>query len=325
MKLLANTKPLSDTKPRSSVKPLQGKAAIVAGSSRGAGRGIALALGDSGATVYVSARTSRAVLKTAPAPADNAPGTIEDTAEEVTARGGKGIAVRADLSDGKQVAALFQRVKRDHGHLDLLANSVWSANFMPVWSSKFWDLSAGLWRDAAATLSACWLTSVHAARLMAQKGGGLIVHVTDNHHPDPSAWRGQILHDMGHECINRFVAGMSRDGKNAKIAVVGLNPGFMRTERVLMHMTTAARKKQFRFDLSESPEYIGRAVAALAADRRVLKKTGQLLWACDLAQEYGFTDIDGRLIQRFDPKAPRQGYLELRQPDLRQPDLRQPE
>jgi NAD(P)-dependent dehydrogenase (short-subunit alcohol dehydrogenase family) len=281
------------------MKPLEGKVAIVAGSSRGAGRGIALALGDSGATVYVAARTSRA----GPAPADKAPGTIEDTAAEVTARGGKGIAVRADLSGGKQVAALFQKVGKGHGHLDLMANSVWTANCMPVWSTKFWDLSADLWRDATGGISACWLTSVHAARLMAGKRGGLIVHVTDNLHPDPSVWRGQILHDMGHECINRFVKGMSRDGKNAKIAVVGLNPGFMRTERVLMHMTTAARKKQYRFDLSESPEYIGRAVAALAADRRVLQKTGQLLWACDLAKAYGFTDVDGRVIPRFDPKA----------------------
>jgi NAD(P)-dependent dehydrogenase (short-subunit alcohol dehydrogenase family) len=301
-------------KPLASMKPLEGKVAIVAGSSRGAGRGIALgialSLGDSGATVYVAARTSRS----GPAPADKAPGTIEDTAEEVTARGGKGIAVRADLSDGKQVAALFERVGKEHGNLDVLANSVWSANCMPVWSRKFWDLSADLWRDATGDLSACWLTSVHAARLMAGKRGGLIVPVTDNHHPDPSSWRGQILRNMGHECVNRLVMGMSRDGKNVKIAVVGLNSGFMRTERVLMYMTTAARKKQYRFDLSESPEYIGRAVAALAADRRVLQKTGQLLWARDLAQEYGFTDTDGRFIPRFDPKpqldpnAPRQDY-----------------
>jgi NAD(P)-dependent dehydrogenase (short-subunit alcohol dehydrogenase family) len=289
------------------MKSLEGNIAVVAGASRGAGRGIALALGDCGATVYVAARSSRDVPKPARAPADKAPGTVEDTAEQVTARGGKGIAVRANLGEADQVAALFERVKKDHGHLDLLANSVWSPNCQPVWSKKFWDLSAELWREATGGLSACWLSSVHAARLMAGRGG-LIVHVTDNIYPDPSTWRGQILHDLGHECINRLVTGMSRDGKNVKIAVVGLNPGFMRTERVLMHMTTAARKKQHRFDLSESPEYIGRAVAALAADRRVLKKNGQLLWACDLAQEYGFTDIDGRFIPRFDPKAPQQDY-----------------
>src|ERR1700693_1314104 len=145
-------------KPQASTKSLEGKIAIVAGSSRGAGRGIALALGDSGATVYVAARTSRAVPKHAPAPADKAPGTIEDTAEQVTARGGKGIAVRADLGDGRQATALFQRIEKEHGHLDLMANSVWSVNCMPVWSQKFWDLSADLWRVAIGGLNACWLS-----------------------------------------------------------------------------------------------------------------------------------------------------------------------
>jgi NAD(P)-dependent dehydrogenase (short-subunit alcohol dehydrogenase family) len=144
------------------MKSLRGKVDIVADSSRGAGRGIALALADSGPTVYIVLRTSR----TWPAPADKAAG----------ASGGKGIAIRADLGDGEQVTALFER---------------------PARSSKFWDLRANLWRDAAGALSACWLTSVHAARLMAGKRGGLIVPVTDNHHPDPPAWRGQILHDMG--------------------------------------------------------------------------------------------------------------------------------
>lgn len=277
---------------------------MVAGSSRGAGRGIALALGEAGANVYVAARTSR----TGPKPVDSAPGTVEDTAEEVNARGGKGIPICVDLGDEKQVTSLFHRVKKEHGGLDLLANSVWGPNCMAEWSKKFWDLSPDLWRDTIGTISACWLTSVHAARLMTEKHGGLIVHVTDNLYPDPSASRGHVLHDLGHECINRLVMGMSRDGKKSKIAVVGLNPGFMRTERVLMHMTTAARKKQFRFDLSESPEYIGRAVVALAADHKAFRKTGQLLWVPDLAKEYGFTDIDGRSIPRFDPKAPRRDY-----------------
>ncbi len=123
---------------------------------------------------------------------------------------------------------------------------------------------------------------------------------------DPSAWRGQILHDLGHECINRLVFGMSKYTRKYNVAVVGLNPGFMRTERVLMHMKTDAIKKQFRFDLSETVEYIGRAVVALAGARNAVKKNGELLWVCDLAREYGFTDTDGRYIPRFDPKAPMQ-------------------
>ncbi|HXA04621.1 MAG TPA: SDR family NAD(P)-dependent oxidoreductase [Bryobacteraceae bacterium] len=286
------------------MKPLNGKIAIVAGSSRGAGRGIALALGEAGATVYVAARTSRK----GPKPADGAPGTVEDTAEEVTARGGTGIPIRADLSDEKQVAALFSRVEKDHGRLDLLANSAWSANFMAVWHKHFWELDAAIWHETMETISVYWLTSVHAARIMTRHGGGLIIHVTDNLHPDTSAHRGQILHDLSHEFINRLVMDLSLAAKKSNIAVVGLNPGFMRTERVLMYMNSAARKKQFRFDLSETPEYIGRAAAALAADPGALKKTGQLLWACDLAKEYGLTDVDGRYIPRFDPKAPMQAF-----------------
>jgi len=286
------------------MQPLKGKIAIVAGGSRGAGRGIARALGDTGATVYVAARTSR----TGPKPSDKAPGTVEETAEEVTARGGEGIGVRADLSDEEQVAALFHRVEKEHGTLDVVANSAWGANFMAVWSKRFWDLSPDIWRETLETVSVCWRTSVHAARMMVKQEHGLIIHVTDNYYSDPHAHRGQILHDLGHECFNRLIMSMSRELKKSKVTVVGLNPGFMRTERVLMHMTTEARKKQFRFDLSETPEYIGRAVAALAADRGVFSKTGQLLWVCDLAKEYGFTDTDGRYIPRFDPKAPMQEF-----------------
>jgi NAD(P)-dependent dehydrogenase (short-subunit alcohol dehydrogenase family) len=286
------------------MKPLESKIAIVAGASRGAGRGIALALGDAGATVYIAARTSRE----GPKPFDNVSGTVEDTAEQVTARGGHGIALRADLSDEQQVAALFDRVERAHGRIDVLANSAWGAQFMPEWSRPFWDLSAGVWRETLEAIAVCWLTSVYAARIMQRQEHGLIVHVTDNLNPDPSAYRGQILHDLGHESINRLIGGMSGELRKSRVAVVGMNPGFMRTERVLAHMKTDAVKKQFRFDLSESPEYIGRAVAALAADPEALRKTGQLLWAADLAQEYGFTDTDGRYIPRFDPQAPVQPY-----------------
>ena len=282
------------------MKPLQGKIAVVAGSSRGAGKGIALSLGDAGATVYVAARTSRH----GPKPADGAPGTVEDTAEQVSARGGQGIAVRADVGNEEEAAALFRRVEEEQGRLDLMVDSAWGANFMPEWSKPFWGLSAGIWRDTLGTINAAWLTSVHAARMMVKQGSGLIIHVTDNLHPDPSAYRGQVLWDLGHEFLNRLVADMGRELKKSKVAVVGLNPGFMRTERVLMHMTTEAIKKQFRFDLSESVEYVGRAAAALAADPAVLRKTGELLWAADLATEYGFTDVDGRVIPVFDPNAP---------------------
>jgi NAD(P)-dependent dehydrogenase (short-subunit alcohol dehydrogenase family) len=252
----------------------------------------------------VAARTS----KEGPKPEDQAPGSVEETADHVTARGGRGIPVRVDLADPDQVAALFRRVAEEQGRLDILANAAWGPQCMPFWSKPFCDLDLDLWTETISTSSAFWLTSVHAARMMVKQGHGLIVHVTDNLSPDPSAYRGQILYDLGHEFINRLVLNLAESLKQSGVTAVGLNPGFMRTERVLIHMKTEALKKQFRFDLSESPEYIGRAVAALAADSNTIGKSGDLLWVSDLAAEYGFTDIDGRLIPRFDPSAPTQAF-----------------
>jgi NAD(P)-dependent dehydrogenase (short-subunit alcohol dehydrogenase family) len=293
------------------MKALSSNIVLIAGGSRGAGRGIALACGEAGATVYVAARTS----KTGAKPADGAPGNVEDTAMDVTARGGRGIPVCADLSNEEDVAALFQRIEQEHGRLDVMANAAWTPDVMKEWTKPFWELSAPLWPQTVQTVSVCWLTSVYATRMMTKAGRGLIAHVTDNYampgdfasvspDDDPSAWRGQILHDLGHECINRLIWGTSRETKKHNVSVVGLNPGFMRTERVMMQMTSDDVKAQFRFDLSETPEYLGRAVVALAADKHVSRKNGELLWVADLAQEYGFTDVDGRLIPRFDPKAP---------------------
>jgi len=277
------------------MQTLKGKVAIVGGGSRGGGRGIALALGDAGATVYVAARTARG----GPKPPDGAPGTIEDTAEEVCRRGGVGIPVRVDLGDEQQAAALFQRVEQEQGGLDLLANSAWGVNCMEVWSKKFWELDSAIWRDTLNTIGAYWVAAGHAARIMTRQGRGLIVFVTDNYPDDPSKYRGQVLHDLGHEAINRLMIGMAKDAKKFGVTVAGLNSGFMRTERVLMHMKTEALKKQFRFHLSESVEFLGRAVAALLADDHVQRHAGKFLWACELAAEYGFTDVDGR-IPRFD-------------------------
>ena len=290
------------------MKTLEGKVAIVAGASRGAGRGIALALGSAGATVYVAARTS----KTGPQPADGVPGTVEDTAAEVTARGGKGIAIAADISDEAQVESVFKRVQEDHGHLDLLVSSVWYSNALDAWGKPFWKLASSFWRDMQHTEDAHWHLGQHAARIMTPRQHGLVVFVTDLAGPDSNAYHGQIMWDVGHHTIGRLMVGMSHELKEHKIAVVGMNPGFMRTERVLRHMRDApeSERMQFRFDLSESVEYIGRAVAALAGDPDAIKRTGQFLWAADLAREFGFTDIDGRYIPRFDPKAPAQKYPE---------------
>jgi len=284
------------------MRPLEGKIAIVAGASRGAGRGIAVALGEARATVYVAARTS----KDGPEPPDNVPGTVEETAAEVTVRGGRGIAVRADLSDETQVAALFHRVEQEQGRLDVLVNAAWYRNVLEQWSEPFWEVSGDLWRDMMQIVNAYWLTGVYGARLMIRQGHGLVAFVTDQSIPDPSAYYGQMMWDVGHHAVNRLVLGMSQEMEKYKVAVVGLNPGLMRTERVVMHMrkSTEEVRKQFRFDLSETPEYVGRAVASLAADSEVMRRSGQFLWAADLAKEYGFTDVDGRYIPRFSLETP---------------------
>jgi NAD(P)-dependent dehydrogenase (short-subunit alcohol dehydrogenase family) len=291
-------------------RPLQGRVAVVAGGSRGAGRGIARALGEAGATVYVSGRTTRQ----GPRPADGAPGDIDTTAEEVTAAGGSGIPVRTDHTAEKDVAALFERVVAEQGRLDLLVNAVWGAadavitrgDLDALWGKPFWEQSPSLWQNMmTAGPYAYLLASTHAARHMVAHGGGLIVGVTDGvvEGAPADAYGGQLLWELAHSCINQLLFGMSVEGKPKKIAVVTLMPGFMQTERVLMHLKTEADRKRFGFDRSESTQYIGRAVAALAADPKVLEKTGKIHFVADLAREYGFTDVDGRQIPRFNPFA----------------------
>lgn len=299
---------------------LKGKVAVVAGASRGAGRGIALALGEAGATVYVAGRTTRG----GPAPSDGAPGTIEETAEAVTARGGTGIAVRTDCTDERAVEALFARVEREQGGLDVLANAVWGVadgtatteESMAGWGAPFWERSTSEWRRMMdAGPRAYFLTAFHAARLMAPRKRGLIVGLTDGFLDGTphdvlagkalGDYSGMLLWDLSHATINRMQFGMAADAKKSRIAVVTLMPGFMQTERVARAMMSDDARRQFRYELSESVEYVGRAVAALAGDRHVLKKSGRIHFVADLAAEYGFTDVDGRRIPRFDPFAVR--------------------
>jgi NAD(P)-dependent dehydrogenase (short-subunit alcohol dehydrogenase family) len=286
---------------------LRGKVAVVAGASRGAGRGIALALGETGATVYVTGRTVRG----GPKPPDGAPGTVEETAEAVTARGGRGIPVAVDFTLEQQVAALFKRVEREQGRLDIFANAVfsWSPDFFEAFlfpgRSKprpFWERKSTGWDESMMNGAyAHLLGAIHAARTMARRRSGLIVSITEPLIGDTGGPLYWMFTAMGHQGINQIMKSISKDLVNHDIASIALCPGFMRTERVKMNMDLLPekRKRSFRYDLSETPEYTGRAIASMAVDKNILKKSGQLLYTADLAKKYKFKDADGKFVDNF--------------------------
>jgi NAD(P)-dependent dehydrogenase (short-subunit alcohol dehydrogenase family) len=303
-------------------RPLSDRVAVVAGGSRGAGRGIARALGEAGATVWVAGRTSRG----GPPSADGSTETVEETAEDVSARGGRGIPVRADLTVEADVEALFSRVAKESGRLDVLALAVYGASdamrnveeMSDAWGKPFWEQRSA-WKElVTAGPGAYYLATKHAIPLMLaspkRRGAarGLVAGITDNILPvdgedaDTTAARptehgGNLLWTLSHRAIDLLMRGMSAELKKRGVAVVTLMPGFMRTERVLRFLSTERLKKQFRLDLAESTLYVGRAVAALAADPRAIEKTGRIHYVADLAEEYGFTDEDGRRVPRFKP------------------------
>ncbi len=284
---------------RRTMKRLEDRVAIVTGASRGAGRGIALALGQAGATVYVTGRSMRGE-STRP---DLRGATIDDTAEGVTAQGGTGIAVYCDHTDDGQVAALFARLEREQGRVDLLVNNVWGgyeeygddqAFDAPFWAQPLWRWD----RMFDAGVRAHYAASRLAAPLMMSRGQGLIVSTT--------FWdRGKVLsnlpYDLAKTAINRLAYLLALELRAHGVAAIALSPGWMRTEAVLqVYDTDEAHWHEIpELARTESPWYIGRAVVALAADAGVLAKSGQVLTVGDLAREYGFTDLDGRQPPAF--------------------------
>jgi NAD(P)-dependent dehydrogenase (short-subunit alcohol dehydrogenase family) len=285
---------------------LRGRVAMVAGASRGAGRGIALALGECGATVYVTGRTFRG----GPVPPDGAPGTIEETADEVNARGGRGIPVAVDFTREPDVAALFERVEREAGRLDILANAVfgWSAESFEAFlhperkRKMFWEQNSTSWKESVeGGPYAHLLGAVHGARMMAKHGGGLIVSITEpilGFGPKTLDW---ALIELGHRGINEMASAMKSDLAKIGVTIVALAPGFMRTERVLMHMSgrREKHKKASGFHLSETPEYTGRAIAKMCADKKIARHSGKLVFVGDLAKTYKFKDADGKFVANF--------------------------
>ncbi|MEJ7608744.1 MAG: SDR family NAD(P)-dependent oxidoreductase [Bryobacteraceae bacterium] len=285
---------------------LANKVAVVAGASRGCGRGLALALGAAGATVYVTARTSNS----APPPVDGAPGTIEEVAQEILRLGGKAIAVTVDFTSHGEVDLLFERVRSEQQSLDILACAVWGGNerhLLPIWKQQFWLQPVQNWHEFLdAGAKAFWLGAHGASRIMArQPSGGVIAVVSEpileNAFEGQQSSAQETFSHLAHYSINRLVGSFAGEARDAGIAIVGLLPGFMKTERIERHFEVLgpAAREQMRYDLAESPEYAGRALVALASDPNVLAKAGKLLYVADLAKEYGVTDIDGEWKPNF--------------------------
>lgn len=273
------------------MQELKVKVAVVTGASRGAGRGIAESLGESGATVYVTGRSARAEGTT-----ENLPGTIEETAEAVTARGGVGIPVRCDHTVDADVEALFGRIKREQDRLDILVNNAWGGyeqHDLRQFAAPFWEQPMRHWEGMfIAGVRAALVAGRFASEMMLPRQRGLIVNITVW---DRDKYLGNFFYDLAKAAINRMSHGMARELKPHNVAAVALSPGFIRTERVMLAHAA------YPFDLSatESPEYVGRAVVALASDLNVMQKSGSVLTVGDLAAEYGFTDVDGRQIPAF--------------------------
>jgi NAD(P)-dependent dehydrogenase (short-subunit alcohol dehydrogenase family) len=272
---------------------LRGRIAVVAGATRGAGRGIACMLGEAGATVYCTGRSVRG----RPA-SGNRPETIEETAEMVDDYGGVGIAVQVDHSREEQVAALFERVRAEQGRLDVLVNDIWGGDELSEWGKPFWELSIskGLLMQQRGVHTHI-ITSRYGTPLMIEAGRGLIVEVTDG---DTLTYRGNLFYDLVKVSVIRLAYAMAEELRPHGVTALAVTPGFLRSEAVLDFLGVTednwpeGAKKDPHFIASETPFYVGRAVAALAADPGVSARAGQVLSSWDLAREYGFVDMDGR-------------------------------
>ncbi len=276
-------------------RSLAGKVALVAGASRGAGRGIAVELGAAGATVYVTGRTTRAGRSEM-----NRPETIEDTAELVNAAGGHGIAVQVDHLVPDQVQALVARVEAEHGRLDVLVNDIWGATTME-WNKSAWEssLDVGL-RTLRLAIDTHAITSHFAIPLLIKTPGGLVVEVTDGTAEYNAAnYRVSFFYDLAKAANLRMAFALAHELKPHAATAVALTPGWLRSEAMLEAYGVAesswrdATQRSPHFAISESPAFVGRAVAALAQDPDVSRWNGQSLSSGQLARVYGFTDRDG--------------------------------
>ena len=289
---------------------LRGRVAVVAGATRGAGRGIAAALGEAGATVYCTGRSSRSGRGGSDY---DRPETIEESAELVTRLGGNGIAVQVDHLETEQVRALAERLRREHGHLDILVNDIWGAEVLKGgpkdWNTPIWqhDLEKGL-RILRLGVETHLITSHHLLPLLIEKPGGLLVEMTDGTVDyNASHYRISVYYDLVKVAVNRLAYSQGHELAPHGATAVAITPGWMRSEIMLevfgvtepTWRSALDPKRQDGpvappgFEASETPRYVGRGVAALAADPGRARYNQHSVTAADLAKEYGFTDVDG--------------------------------
>jgi NAD(P)-dependent dehydrogenase (short-subunit alcohol dehydrogenase family) len=269
------------------MKTLLGKVAVVTGASRGVGKGVALGLGEASAMVYVTGRTAQEGTDIG-----KLGGTVLGTAEQLTAVGGKGIAVECDHRDDAQTEKLFQRVKDEAGRLDILVNNAWGGYermehdgeftwLKPFWQQPFWRWDAMF----QGGVRAAYVASAFAARMMVEQQNGLIVNI--------SFWAAQkyianAAYGAAKAAVDKMTADMAHETEKYNIAVISLYPGLVRTELVLRDA------EYFDMSNSESPQFTGRVIAALANDPNVMSRTGKVWVVAALAEEYGIQDMDGK-------------------------------
>jgi NAD(P)-dependent dehydrogenase (short-subunit alcohol dehydrogenase family) len=285
---------------------LRGKVAVVAGATRGAGRGIAAALGEAGATVVCTGRTSR--VGGLPSDYAGRSETIEETAELVTSLGGHGVAQVVDHLEAAQVKALAAWLRAEYGHIDLLVNDIWGAETLKggpaEWDRPIWevDLDKGL-RTLRLAIDTHLITSHHLLPLLVQRPGGLLVEVSDGTLAyNASHYRISVFYDLAKVAVNRLAYSQGHELAKHGATAVCITPGWMRSE--LMLEAFGLKEADWRetmegrappdFVLSESPRYVGRAVVALASDAERARYNQQTLTSGQLAREYGFRDLDGR-------------------------------
>ena len=273
------------------MKPLKDKIALVAGATRGAGRGIACMLGEAGAIVYCTGRSTAKNLSSM-----NRPETIEESAELVNQWGGKGIAVKTDHTVEKEVEGLIDKIGRENGKLDILVNDVWGGDPLTEWGKTFWqlDLEKGYEMIRRAIYSHL-VTSKYTVPLMT-KNGGIIVEITDG---DNYGYRGNLFYDLVKTSIIRIAFVMARELRKNNISAVAVTPGFLRSEAMLDHFGITEEnwrqgaEKDPDFIASETPFFVGRCIARLCSDKELEQKNGRVFSSWDLAREYQINDIDG--------------------------------